>query len=24
MVVDGKYHGKTVPAKVEEVLKNYD
>jgi len=24
MVVDGKYHGKTVPAKVEDVLKNYD
>ena len=24
MVVDGKYHGKTVPAKVDEVLKNYD
>ena len=24
MVVDGKYHGKTAPAKVEEVLKNYD
>ena len=24
MVVDGKYHGKTAPAKVEDVLKNYD
>ena len=24
MVVDGKYHGKIVPAKVEDVLKNYD
>jgi NADH-quinone oxidoreductase subunit E len=24
MVVDGKYHGKTVPAKIEDVLKNYD
>jgi NADH-quinone oxidoreductase subunit E len=24
MVVDGKYHGKIVPAKAEEVLKNYD
>ncbi|MFW6102212.1 MAG: complex I 24 kDa subunit family protein [Chloroflexota bacterium] len=24
MVVDGKYHGKTAPAEVEEVLKNYD
>jgi NADH-quinone oxidoreductase subunit E len=24
MVVDGKYHGKTVPAEVAEVLKNYD
>ena len=24
MVVDGKYHGKTVPAKVNEVLENYD
>src|SRR4030042_1770004 len=24
MVVDGKYHGKTVPAKIEGVLKNYD
>jgi len=24
MVVDGKYHGKTVPAKVADVLKSYD
>jgi NADH-quinone oxidoreductase subunit E len=24
MVVDGKYHGKTAPAKVEDVLKSYD
>ncbi|MCJ7791670.1 MAG: NAD(P)H-dependent oxidoreductase subunit E [Dehalococcoidia bacterium] len=24
MVVDGKYHGKTVPTKIEDVLKNYD
>jgi NADH-quinone oxidoreductase subunit E len=24
MVVDGKYHGKTVPANIEDVLKNYD
>jgi len=24
MVVDGKYHGKTVPANVEGVLKSYD
>jgi NADH-quinone oxidoreductase subunit E len=24
MVVDGKYHGKTVPAEVEDVLKDYD
>jgi NADH-quinone oxidoreductase subunit E len=24
MVVDGKYHGKTVPAKVSDVLKSYD
>ena len=24
MVVDRKYHGKTVPAKIEDVLKNYD
>jgi len=24
MVVDGKYHGKIVPAKVEDVLKDYD
>ena len=24
MVVDGKYHGKTVPAQVDEGLKNYD
>ena len=24
MVVDGKYHGKTAPAKVEGVLKDYD
>ncbi|MFC1946010.1 complex I 24 kDa subunit family protein [Chloroflexota bacterium] len=24
MVVDGKYHGKTVPAKMEDVLQNYD
>jgi len=24
MVVDGEYHGKIVPTKVEEILKNYD
>lgn len=24
MVVDGKYHGKIVPTKIEDVLKNYD
>ena len=24
MVVDGKYHGKTAPTKIEDVLKNYD
>jgi hypothetical protein len=24
MEVDGKYHGKMVPAKAGEVLKNYD
>jgi NADH-quinone oxidoreductase subunit E len=24
LVVDGKYHGKTVPAKVADVLKSYD
>ena len=24
MVVDGEYHGKIIPAKAEEILKNYD
>ena len=24
MVVDGEYHGKMMPAKVEEILKSYD
>jgi NADH-quinone oxidoreductase subunit E len=24
VVVDGKYHGKTAPAKVADVLKSYD